>query len=64
MSVVPGSVAEEMTESQSKENRLNLNEPTLRSVENPDNNKRTQPDLTGKNESGKKVTASILDDFI
>ena len=61
VSVVPETVAMVTLESHSNDNRLDLNEPSLRSVENRNNE---QTDQTDRKEPKRVVVTSILDDFI
>ena len=61
VSVVPETVAMVTLESHSNDNRLDLNEPSLRSMENRNNE---QTDQTDRKEPKRVVVTSILDDFI
>lgn len=59
--VVSETIAMVTLESHSNDNRLDLNEPSLRSVENRNNE---QTDQTDRKEPKRVVVTSILDDYI
>ena len=65
VSVIPGTLASNTTESHSKGNRLDLyNKMSLQKAGDGNSEQRTRPNLAHNKQRGKIVTASVLDDFI